>query len=180
MDASINDRLRAIHQLFKTNAMWAPLTELEPDLYLGGIPDPDPSAPAYLYTSSPAIYIKHLSIGAIISITDYPVAWKIAPEIDYMNIVIGDHASASVSSDLETWFPRTTEFIDNARSKGKKVLVHCHMGISRSPTIVAAYYVNKKIPLEEVIKTLVDKRPIIGPNIGFLRALIKWEDTCMR
>lgn len=59
------------------------------------------------------------------------------------------------------------EFIDSALSIGS-ILVHCSMGISRSPTIVIAFVMMKfKYPFSKAYNLVRKKRPIICPNFGF-------------
>ena len=41
--------------------------------------------------------------------------------------------------DLLIHLPRACRFIEDAVSRGGRVLVHCVMGVSRSTTVVAAY-----------------------------------------
>jgi dual specificity phosphatase 12 len=41
--------------------------------------------------------------------------------------------------DLLIHLPRACSFIQSALAQGGKVLVHCAMGVSRSPTVVCAY-----------------------------------------
>ena len=50
----------------------------------------------------------------------------------------------------------------------EKVLVHCAAGASRSATVVIAYLMwNKKMPFEEALKYVQEKRFIVWPNPGF-------------
>ncbi len=64
------------------------------------------------------------------------------------------------------------EVINSAKKAGGIVYVHCNAGISRSPTIVAAYlmkYINvSHTTALEMIKTT---RPKIKPNPGFIKQL---------
>lgn len=56
-----------------------------------------------------------------------------------------------------------------------KVLVHCHVGVSRSATLVLAYLMLKQnLTLVEAICVVKDNRGVI-PNRGFLRQLIKLD-----
>ena len=43
------------------------------------------------------------------------------------------------AEDLLSIFGSTCDLIDEKRAEGKKVLVHCRMGVSRSVTLVMAY-----------------------------------------
>ena len=43
------------------------------------------------------------------------------------------------TEDLLSIFGSTSDLIEEKRAEGKKVLVHCRMGISRSVTLVMAY-----------------------------------------
>lgn len=43
------------------------------------------------------------------------------------------------AEDLLSIFGPTCDLIEEKRAEGKKVLVHCRMGISRSVTLVMAY-----------------------------------------
>lgn len=57
-----------------------------------------------------------------------------------------------------------------------KVLVHCHVGVSRSATLVLAYLMLKQnLTLVEAICAVKESRGVI-PNRGFLRQLIKLDE----
>ena len=43
------------------------------------------------------------------------------------------------AEDLLSIFGSTCDLIEEKRAEGKKVLVHCRMGVSRSVTLVMAY-----------------------------------------
>jgi atypical dual specificity phosphatase len=67
-------------------------------------------------------------------------------------------------------------FIADAMTNNGTVFVHCVMGMSRSPTLVAAYLMaHHAMNAEEAIKFLVERRPIVCPNDGFRAALKRWE-----
>jgi len=42
-------------------------------------------------------------------------------------------------ADLLVWLPTACQFIEQAITAGGAVLVHCHQGLTRSATVVAAY-----------------------------------------
>lgn len=86
----------------------------------------------------------------------------------YLHIDIEDDEEA----DINRYFTRTSRFIHNAILNGGIVLVHCMAGISRSPTIVIAYLVQKrKLSLNQAMLTVKSMRPQIDPNEGFIEQL---------
>ena len=57
-------------------------------------------------------------------------------------------------------------------SPNKKILFHCYAGISRSSTLaIALIHKLTKMPLVDIYKLAVSKRPQVEPNTGFIRAL---------
>ncbi|RDB30141.1 Tyrosine-protein phosphatase yvh1 [Hypsizygus marmoreus] len=63
-------------------------------------------------------------------------------------------------------------FIQAELDKGRGVLVHCHAGVSRSATVVAAYLMySRNLDTENALEMIRDVRPNIEPNQGFLRQL---------
>jgi protein-tyrosine phosphatase len=60
------------------------------------------------------------------------------------------------------------QFIDAAVQSKQRVLVHCKMGIGRSPTMVAAYLVWRGSPIDDAIETvtraadMIITRPVVS------------------
>lgn len=75
-------------------------------------------------------------ITHIVSVCDDAIPAEI-PEsgIVHLRIPVEDVDFA----DLLIWLPSACQFIDGAITAGGVVLVHCHQGLTRSATVVAAY-----------------------------------------
>lgn len=74
---------------------------------------------------------------------------------------------------IEKYFSFTNLIIDNALQNNLKILVNCHMGISRSSTIVIKYLMTKlNINRNKAFEYVKKKRNIIYPNDGFWKKLI--------
>ncbi|KAI8904867.1 protein-tyrosine phosphatase-like protein, partial [Gorgonomyces haynaldii] len=70
----------------------------------------------------------------------------------------------------------TSNLIHDLLQSGKRVLVHCHAGVSRSSTVVLAYLVSYcSMSLLQAWNHTFAIRPIIRPNHGFSEALLKIE-----
>eukprot|EP00756_Hemistasia_phaeocysticola_P003037 Hpha_TRINITY_DN1202_c0_g1::TRINITY_DN1202_c0_g1_i1::g.44841::m.44841 len=52
------------------------------------------------------------------------------------------------------------------------VLLHCHRGISRAPTITCALLLRRGKKLRDVVELVARARPVAAPNAGFLAQLV--------
>lgn len=79
--------------------------------------------------------------------------------------------------NLSSYFQECFNFIDEGIATGG-ILVHCHAGISRSPTIIIGYLMaRKRMTLEEAFHFVKQKKAIIKPNHGFLEQLKDLEEN---
>ena len=91
------------------------------------------------------------------------------------------HKTIDIMDDYETniirYFKECFLFMEGY----DKVFVHCAAGMSRSATIVIAYIMwKKKLLLSEAIKFVKDKRPVISPNLNFMRQLEAYQEQLIK
>lgn len=74
------------------------------------------------------------------------------------------------------YFDEASDFIHECLNNQGKIVVHCAIGISRSPTAVMAYLIkHKNFSMDEAFVLVKRKRNIIDPNNGFLQQLKEYE-----
>lgn len=106
---------------------------------------------------------------------DYDLLDEDFEDVSWYRLVIDDY----ILENIYEHFNRVYLIIETAIKSGKNVLVHCAAGISRSPTLVAAYLLlsQQYQSAEEAIEYLKKMRPIVNPNMGFERQLEELEDN---
>lgn len=78
------------------------------------------------------------------------------------------------SENIYVHFDKCIEFITQHETTG--VLVHCMQGVSRSATILAAYFmVSRGMTLRDSLLYLRNARGQSNPNSGFMRQLMAYE-----
>ena len=130
-----------------------------PSLYLSDV-----------YTATSPTIFSNLGITHIVSVVatprhDYPVIQA----LEILHIQLDD----SMHAKLEEYFDSTSAWIQDALTNGEsKVLVHCVVGASRSPTIVIAYLMAKKgMSYETALAPVHERRSVVWPNVGFVQQL---------
>lgn len=117
--------------------------------------------------------LKKYNIKYILNVTpDLPNVFERDGHIKYLQIPITDHWS----QDLYTHFPNAIKFIDEARSKGAGVLVHCLAGVSRSVTVTLAYIMfARTLSLNDAFSLVRARKPDVSPNFHFMEQLHTFE-----
>lgn len=73
---------------------------------------------------------------------------------------------------LARYFPACLAFIGQALEGGGKVLIHCHMGVSRAPSVALAYLIRLRgLSLDEAWRVVKSRRRQASPNSSFRRQL---------
>jgi protein-tyrosine phosphatase len=109
-----------------------------------------------------------------------------ADELDYYCIEAADFAGAKWTCILledDEMAPIADHFEPVCRLLGtahgsKATLIHCMAGMSRSPTLAAAWLMRKYgCDAGAALNLLVTRRPCVAPNPGFLRALTAFSTS---
>ena len=126
--------------------------------------------------------LKRLKIGAVLNVADSEhdtqrLYSAHMPDVMYGGIAMVD----SPSYVIERHFGRTNEFIQQARSRGLRILIHCFAGISRSATVLAAYLMWRDgYTAMDAVRLLRQRRAQVQPNVGFMRSLLRYERRLRR
>lgn len=90
-----------------------------------------------------------------------------------VNIGIWDHPDV----DISLYFGMVTSYIHETLKKSQRVLVHCRAGVSRSSTFIIAFLMKYVKPdYEEILDHVRKCRPIVNPNRGFVKQLLKLQN----
>eukprot|EP00727_Mastigamoeba_balamuthi_P010245 m51a1_g5843 putative leucine-rich repeat-containing protein (303) ;mRNA; f:314090-315058 len=82
----------------------------------------------------------------------------------------------SPAYDIAQHFAQFVAFVEEARARGGRVLVHCAYGISRSATLAAAYVMARRgLDAARALEWVRSCRPIARPNPGFVQALRRFN-----
>jgi protein-tyrosine phosphatase len=126
------------------------------------------------YATKESDFLEELNIKVVISALteeeyeDYMIAKEDFPNIDWHRLVVDDDKDEKISQ----YFFDIHKTINDAVSKNKNIIVHCAAGMSRSATLVIAYLmIENRWKYEETYDFVKKRRPIIDPNIGFVKQL---------
>ena len=76
------------------------------------------------------------------------------------------------------YFDKSNAFINKVRTEGGSILVHCKMGLSRSPSFIIAFLIKYYgFTVDSAISFLKRKRPYVNINHGFIEQLHQYENS---
>ncbi len=105
---------------------------------------------------------EEMGISAVINLRKEHQDVFVQPfPVAYLWLPVEDHTDPTLEQIL-----LGVQFIDTAVQAGKRVLVHCKMGIGRSPTMAAAYFVWKDQTVTDAIRQVEGTRRIMGPVVS--------------
>ncbi|CAL5444365.1 unnamed protein product [Camellia sinensis] len=119
--------------------------------------------------------LQHLGITHILCLCSNEIGQSDSqyPDLfEYKNFAICDEEDANISSIFE----EAHDFIDHIEQTGRKVLVHCFEGRSRSATVILAYLMlRKNLTLLEAWNRLKKVHRRVHPNDGFAKILLELD-----
>mgnify|MGYP002049279686 FL=1 len=148
--------------------------EILPNLYLGSEEN-----------ASDVIWLKVEGITHVLSIQGQPIDVARLPDVSDAMRRWHEHAVRTLfirlpdspTAPIFEHFEAAAQFINGALdAPGRKVLVHCGRGISRSASLViAALMRHRGISYADAFALVAAKRPCIYPNVGFQLQLFLYE-----
>ena len=99
---------------------------------------------------------------------------KLPNYIKYCQLNIID----SSTTNIIQFFDQAFAFIELARRNKQKILIHCKLGISRSPSILIGYLIKYMgYTTESAIDFLKSIRTQVYPNPGFISQIYLYEQN---
>ncbi|KAF2403663.1 DSPc-domain-containing protein, partial [Trichodelitschia bisporula] len=153
-------------------------------------PESYPNGPIRIYESGIDLYYEpSLEVAA-----QYDVILNVASEV--RNPFVGPaaekadikarpeyiHIPWEHNTDIVPDLHRLVKLIDERVSRGKRVLVHCQCGVSRSASLIVAYglYKNPGISVQEAYDAVKKRSKWIGPNMNLIMQLQEFRNSLMR
>lgn len=162
-DMSVSSEKPKTKPSFMSGSMYTlqEMHEVVPGLFLG----------SYHPASNKELLQKH-NITHILCCID--VTPRLPKDFVYMTLPAQDTPDYNIAR----FFSKTFDFIDGALiNQHSAVLVHCGAGISRAPTVAAAYLIKKlRLTASAAIALIQQKRPVATPNTGFRRQLRDYQE----
>ncbi|XP_023249894.1 dual specificity protein phosphatase 18-like [Seriola lalandi dorsalis] len=122
--------------------------------------------------SDAAQVIRH-DITCVINVTETRSRRPAPPPgVEYIHIPVAD----SPVTPLGDHFDEVADKIKLVAERGGRTLVHCNAGVSRSASLCMAYLMKHRgVTLLEAHRGVRTCRPIVRPNNGFWKQLIRYE-----
>jgi len=139
--------------------------------------------------------IRERNISVILSFIGSSLPTWIQTELDKHNIqnhivIIRDEPDRNIYPHFESSY----QIILNAILQNRNILIHCRAGVSRSVTILVAFFLSclrchpdliipyiprSKITWTDSILDFIQKRRYVNPNFGFHTQLLQYEQVIL-
>jgi len=94
------------------------------------------------------------------------------PGVELIRVGLQDHGSPTVDE-----LRAAAQAVSDLMRRGREVLVHCHAGLERGPSVACAALVLQGWPLNEAFRRVAASRPRALPTEGQLAALRGLAET---
>jgi len=95
-------------------------------------------------------------------------------DIERMCVPLRDDGKSNVIKLLEK--KELWDFILESQKKKKKLLIHCQMGMNRSPTMVMGFLMkHEHITFHQAWRMVKQKRIIVQPHVKYIKQLRAWD-----
>lgn len=144
-----------------------PASQILPFLFLGGIGD-----------AHDIEFLKRNNVTTIVNVSTEKY-WGVYP----LAVVHSFPMPDSSNFPIETHFEKVLGIINWVRKqwvgkRSQRMLIHCQKGRSRSATMVIAYLIRENgWSVAEAMDFVRARRPVIEPNLGFMEALRKLQES---
>lgn len=138
-----------------------------------------PNGPCLVYSNNIYLYSEPNASQAKL----FDVVINVAKEVK--NPLLNDNPNNDIeyifipwdhNSNLMDDLYQLTSIIDSRSRQGKKILIHCQCGVSRSASLVVAYVMKKQNwDLNTAYNYVKSQSPNINPNMSLMFQLIDWQ-----
>ncbi len=132
---------------------------------------------------------EHLYVGGRVEPDEWPILSALGVTVNVnLQAERQDRFLMRAAPEVSLWLPtidwsgpspdiiRTgARFIKTMIDDGRKVYVHCMMGVGRSPIIAAGYLITIGMSVDGALALLRAKRPIVNPNVSQVLQLREFE-----
>lgn len=116
--------------------------------------------------------VSRCNITCIVNVTETRSSCPPPGVEEYIHIPLSD----SPVSPLCEHFDSVADKIEQTAERGGRTLVHCNAGVSRSAALCMAYLMKHHgVTLLEAHSWVKSCRPIVRPNNGFWKQLLRFE-----
>jgi protein-tyrosine phosphatase len=107
-------------------------------------------------------FAEKMGITAVVNLrAEYQDVFAAPLPVAYLWLPVEDHQDPTPEQMLTG-----VQFIHAAVQAGQRVLIHCKMGIGRSPTLAAAYLIRTGIAVDEAIRRVEENQLLYGPAVS--------------